>query len=426
MPPGQHPKLNPTECQVLRSWIAAGAPSFLVTDEYIHQSLLDDVRSLAPKERATARYFTFNHLLTDLRPLEEVSQQRRLLAALLRHLAGKKGLLLHPVDDQATLFRVDLRKLGWDRQPFQELRVNDDGLPVAGNKSRLNLFDLVLLEYPFGILPPESALWDELAKELLMHAAQVRPLASVRGDWFMNLATKRPLYQELLGTPADDTPLPTDTNAYASQPVGLARAAAELGLPRPSASLQKAFQKRGFADTVSRGAWEKAFPGIVRELKLGTPVPPYDALPRLDQEFPETLAVRVQTNKPKNIFAPGDKLEVKITNHTQDIIHVEMVYTSAKGEVFLVTPITQVAPGKSITLPANFDMTIQDDLGTDFVTVFASETKFPPGEWLRGPKVADRVVHPFYRLNRAGTGFDSLLDSSGLFRKTVPILIQKK
>src|SRR5262249_51269234 len=155
------------------------------------------------KDRQNARYFTLNHLLADPRPLEHVSQQRKLLAALLRHLSGTKGRLLHPVDDLGTVFRVDLPTLGWDQQPFHVVKLDEHGKTEVVRKSSLKLFDLVLLEYPYGILPAGSELSEQLTREFLAQAMPVRPIPAVRADWFIYRATMRPLYQELLGTPSD-------------------------------------------------------------------------------------------------------------------------------------------------------------------------------------------------------------------------------
>jgi serine/threonine-protein kinase len=129
-----------------------------------------------------------------------LDQHRDALALAVNHLSWNKELVLpKPIDSPVdTVFVVDIRKLGWQRRPFTRLR---DGKGVG--PSHLNLFDLVLLEYPYAVLYEGSPTFDDLAREFLAPADQVRPVVYVRADWFVSVATQPPLYEDLLQLPFD-------------------------------------------------------------------------------------------------------------------------------------------------------------------------------------------------------------------------------
>ena len=77
-----------------------------------------------------------------------------------------------------------------------------DGAAALG-RSAVNLFDLLLLEYPYGVVSEDSETFDKLQREFLGLAGQVRPIAYVRADWFVCTATLPPLYEDFLGLPFD-------------------------------------------------------------------------------------------------------------------------------------------------------------------------------------------------------------------------------
>ena len=86
-----------------------------------------------------------------------------------------------------------LREAGWDHKPFDKL--NNAGM-VAGPADG-TLFDVVLMEYPFGVLPTAVKEAEKLGEKFLGPAKQVRPFAFVRGDWFVEASTTAPLVNDL-------------------------------------------------------------------------------------------------------------------------------------------------------------------------------------------------------------------------------------
>jgi serine/threonine-protein kinase len=203
MPPGKLAKVPLKEQEALREWVKAGAPAFPpeVGDAYVLRRVVEDLARLKekqaadPKVLASQRYFSFNHLLLSPEAAAERTLWRDALALALNHLSWKQELVRPvPIEPTGTVFRVDLRDLGWDARPFVVFKGLEDQTP-----SRVNLFDLVLLEYPFATVPNLAK--SDLLGEYLGEAGLVCPVPYVRGDWFASVATQPPLYEDLLRLP---------------------------------------------------------------------------------------------------------------------------------------------------------------------------------------------------------------------------------
>jgi serine/threonine-protein kinase len=215
MPPAGQPRLSSGDIELIRAWIAEGASPFpadlpapaetnkdvalqgVVGVDYVLKAILQDVQTLKPEDRRSARYFSLNHLLTGGATDEELHLHRDALAKTINHLTWEPNLVHpRPIEASKTIFRIDLRTLGWDRHPFKIVR---DEEPAEA--SPVNLFDLVLLEYPYATIYQSSATFNQLVSEFLSPASQVRPIPYVRADWFVSVATQPPLYEDLLGLP---------------------------------------------------------------------------------------------------------------------------------------------------------------------------------------------------------------------------------
>jgi mono/diheme cytochrome c family protein len=206
-PPGHRP-LSADQIEEVRRWIDAGAPAFppdvkvtkdisddaikgVIGVNYVLKRILADVGRLDSRDRPFVRYFSINHVLTGGASAQELDLQRAALAKAINHLSLAPRLVVPvPVDRPTnTIYRVDIRQLGWDRKPFEG--------------SNINLFDLVLLEYPYGMSYESSDAARSLTTEFLEPAHQVRPVLYLRGDWFASVATQPPLYDDLLEMPLD-------------------------------------------------------------------------------------------------------------------------------------------------------------------------------------------------------------------------------
>jgi serine/threonine-protein kinase len=197
-------RLTKEEKDAIKSWIAAGAPDFAAPldekgngekgtgTDYVLGEILRDVRSLDAETRARVRYFSLAHLVTAGAGEDEMNQHRDALAKAINHLHRQLSLIQpKAVDKLQTIYRIDLKELGWDRQVLK---------PAAPGRASLNAFDLVLLEYPYGMTYSTDD-YTALVNDYLTPAQMARPVPFVRGDWFVSRATLPPLYFELLNLP---------------------------------------------------------------------------------------------------------------------------------------------------------------------------------------------------------------------------------
>jgi mono/diheme cytochrome c family protein/cytochrome c553 len=214
MPPNG--RLAPEQIALVKDWIMAGAAAFdpvveaspgQVGNRYVLEKILEDVRQLtaADQEVKSYRYFSLNHLLAGGVTRRQLETYRKALALTLNHLHLKDDLFVpQPLggDPTRTIFRINVADLGWDTKPFRRVR-SDNTLGDAGTVS---LWDLILLEYPFGVMfdgADTKETYQALINEFLAPSGQVRPVAFVRADWFMIAATRAPLYEDLLRLPFD-------------------------------------------------------------------------------------------------------------------------------------------------------------------------------------------------------------------------------
>jgi len=216
MPPRSQPRLAPADIDAIRQWIQQGAVAFpadvappaepakdkvlanITGVNYVLKKILEHVRTLPAKDRRFARYFSINHVLSAGATADELETQRQALAKIINHLSWQQQLVAPATVDApvGSIFHVDIRELGWDLQPFQEMR---DGRPAGA--SSVNLFDLALLEYPYGVLYENSETFDQLLEQYLIPAGMVRPIPYVRADWFVSVMALPPLYEDMLRLP---------------------------------------------------------------------------------------------------------------------------------------------------------------------------------------------------------------------------------
>ena len=247
----------------------------------------------------------------------------------------------------------------------------------------------------------------------------------VKGD----RATFQAAMTALLGQAPAREPLVPVTTGFLDDPLSTIAAAAELGLA-DGAKLSATFQTPQFAGlglaplaaggVVRRDAWEDNYDQAVRSLGLGTPLVAIDGVLRRDHAV-STLATEIEfkTNKPNNLFEPGQKLIVTVTNKSAKPIHIELVGTSNRGQKVLLTPkAVVVRPGETFT---DGPHTIKPGVGKEQITLLASFDPLPPAELLRGNGLTDRVVHRFYKLT-AEAGRSRLIDdAAAVVKKTIDI-----
>lgn len=239
MPPKGRPPLTAEQIDAVRKWIVAGAPAFpadtpppaepakdaplkdVAGVDYVLKKILAHVRATPEADRPFLRFFSINHVLTAGATADKLADNRAALAKAVNHLS-REPKLVRPksVDAPAdTVFAVDTRELGWHRKPFEVVAANGKRSP-----SDLTLFDLALLEYPYAVAYESSDTFDQLAREFLRPANQVRPIPYLRADWFCSVVTLPPLYEDFLQLPFTLAELEKDlgVNAAADLAAGAA------------------------------------------------------------------------------------------------------------------------------------------------------------------------------------------------------------
>ena len=212
MPPSGQPRLSSEELDSIRRWIAAGASAFpadvgtpvgIGTDatakgnDYVLAKIADHIRQQTVDRRPFLRYFSINHLLMSGTTADELAVHRDALAKIINHLSWKQQIV-RPKEIEATqtVFVVDIRDVGWNLQPFEQIAEGK-----ASARSKLNLYDLVLLEYPYSLVYEDSETWRQVEESYLGPAALVRPIPFVRADWFVSVAALPLLYEDMLQLP---------------------------------------------------------------------------------------------------------------------------------------------------------------------------------------------------------------------------------
>lgn len=222
MPPAGQPRPATEEIDIVRRWIVAGAPAFpadvtnpeaakhpagvaSVGTEYVLAKIADHVRTQPSERRPFLRYFSSNHLLTSGATQDELTLHRDALAKVVNHLSWKQQIVRpKEIEPTNTVFVLDIRDVGWNVQPFEQIV---EGKPSV--RSKLNLYDLVLLEYPYSLVYEDSDAWRQLAEGYLGTAGLVRPIPFVRADWFVSIASLPLLYEDLLQLPFELSQLET-------------------------------------------------------------------------------------------------------------------------------------------------------------------------------------------------------------------------
>lgn len=165
MPPSG-PRPSKAELATLRRWITEMKPAATTTqfrdDAEISRILAADAAALDLESRDSARWLTLSHLANAGVPDRELDVYRSALKILLASLTWAPApKVMVPVDPERTIYRIDLRELGWSSATWDAIRA----------------------AYPYGL-------------------ARSRDVPdAVRADWFVATASRGALYHAILGLP---------------------------------------------------------------------------------------------------------------------------------------------------------------------------------------------------------------------------------
>jgi mono/diheme cytochrome c family protein len=199
MPPDGEAQPTPAERDIIKQWIEAGLPfpsaDVPRTFKPERQMLEDIVRHLTSvpvADRKFQRYFTFTHLYNNKAVSdEELRQHRAALSKVVNSLSWKTRIVVpKAIDAEETILNLDLRSFGWDKT---------------------GVWSDVEKAYPYGL-----DYSDHPEREMRAIARQLEDLVTdvqfVRGDWFINTATRPPLYHLFLELPDKDSTLAKKLN----------------------------------------------------------------------------------------------------------------------------------------------------------------------------------------------------------------------
>ena len=197
MPFGTDP-LPTQSIDAIRRWILAGAPDWaaapitdrpFISPDEILDAIEFHLMSLAPFDRAYARYLTLTHLYNAGERVELLQEYRKALSKLINSLSwGVEVTNPQPIDAQQTIFYIDLRHYEWDV-----------------NESWAKIEDVYPYHTSFGT-PAQTALREQLDR---LQTEMNCVIPSVHIDWFLAAASSPPLYHDLLSLPLTDSELET-------------------------------------------------------------------------------------------------------------------------------------------------------------------------------------------------------------------------
>ena len=190
-------QLSPQAIQTIHNWIQAGAPNweiqydvnFITTDE-MFTTIQNHLEGLDDFAKPSARYFTTTHLYNAGESPEALRAYQIALSKLVNSLSW--GFVIEkprPIDEQETIFYIDLRWYEWDtREAWTQIEgaypytIAFDPITQAGLLARLNNLRQVMdCQVP------------------VIHA-----------DWFLATASLPPLYHDILDLPDTEQQLERD------------------------------------------------------------------------------------------------------------------------------------------------------------------------------------------------------------------------
>ncbi len=200
MPPGNNPKPSAAEYEILKKWIEAGAPfpaseqRKFISEKDVYLLIRNDLRATPREDRIYRRYFTLTNLHNNSFEKRlgkngknfdgaDLPLARAALSKLANSVSWKQEIVVPRIVDAGqaeVVLVVDLRDLGWDDR---------------------NLWNEILKLYPYGLKQNVST--DDELREM---SAEVYELSGthvpyVRVDWFIDTASRPPLYHTLLDLP---------------------------------------------------------------------------------------------------------------------------------------------------------------------------------------------------------------------------------
>ena len=178
MPPEDiETRLTDAEIEIIKNWIEAGTEASrpviqraFITEDDVVKFIHDDLEATPARQRPYIRYLTVTNLHNQQLSGDELQTYRRGLSKLLNSLSWNSRIVIFkPIDRAKTVLRIDLRDYNWTTATWNS----------------------ILDRYPYGVRHDS-----ELAERIYEWSECELP--SIRADWFVALASRPPLYHEIL------------------------------------------------------------------------------------------------------------------------------------------------------------------------------------------------------------------------------------
>ncbi|VTT99943.1 hypothetical protein : Serine/threonine protein kinase OS=Singulisphaera acidiphila (strain ATCC BAA-1392 / DSM 18658 / VKM B-2454 / MOB10) GN=Sinac_0241 PE=4 SV=1: PSCyt1 [Gemmataceae bacterium] len=405
MPPGTGPRPTPEEVAAIRQWVAAGAPRFPVTfDDAGTLQAIAEAAAARPADAPHLRYLSFSHLVTPETPRPDLAAAERSLQRALSGAGVGGDALPEPVDDAATLFRLDARKVRWDdREVFSSF----DKL-TTGGVFPLSAYDLLLLEYPhLPAAPVPAALGGYLAGAKL-----ARDVPFLRADWLADALYAREQPRPLAGDLKSLAELSAALAKPGRAPAGPAYRPFDE-LKQPPAVTRPAAQAAAlpFASWYSGDAAVEPPPLAVTWEFVGEDGGPLKAIP---YGAPFKLRLTGRNNLRFRLLLVGTDgvVRVQATNRNGIFNGEQVDVTPAQGATFRITPVRKGA--------------------NEYFVLFVSESPLPPVTIVRSRhgtslEAEEDGRYPVTRFlfntaAKVDDGFDpAKWNPAGVVRKVIPI-----
>lgn len=190
MPPEDSglPPLTVDEKLILQRWIDAGAPTVQRQQRPFkpYASVIQDIHADLSRamrdDRPYYRYFTLTHLSNNYTDVSDFDLRlyRAAFSKTINSLSYEPDIYVPAfIDVEETIFRIDIRRLGWNSE----------------------LWKWLIEQYPYGV-HYHNAQNQVLANldEQIDHLSGTH-LCWMRADWFINSATRPPIYDHFLRIP---------------------------------------------------------------------------------------------------------------------------------------------------------------------------------------------------------------------------------
>ena len=190
MPPKNRPQLprpSAADIEIIKKWIAEGPAEIpkpttreLISLKSQLTAIRSDLQKRRREDRLNIRYFTLTHLHNDRTADQELLNTTKLALTKTLNSLSWESLMVTPesIVDTETIYAVDISKLGWTRKHW----------------------DAVSQAYSYGLAygsmeDPELKEIDDDIQDL---RGGDRTAVSLRADWLIAVATKPPLYNQLM------------------------------------------------------------------------------------------------------------------------------------------------------------------------------------------------------------------------------------